>query len=460
MSPEQPIAGFGGRLIAPEDPEYETARLTANAALDARPRFICRADSASDVTAVVSWVRNSGLPLAIRSGGHSFAGHSTGDGVVVLDVQRLNRIEIDPKPDAAWAWTGSGATAGEFTNLAYERKRAVSFGDTGSVGLGGLVVGGGIGWLVRRYGLTIDSLLAAELVTADGELVTASADEHPDLFWALRGGGGNFGVVTRYKLALRPIGRVLHGMLLVPATPANVRRVLEFGLSAPDELTLMPFVMAIPPMDEVGAEHHGQLGLWVYTLWSGDRAAGKQVIDELRALAPVLIDTIAGKPYPEVYPAPAQEGQVERGSWTSSSVFLDRVDDGVGEVVMRMVAGAPAGECLVIFRPLGGAAGRVPADGTAFAWRDKPVLAWIIAGHSAAAESMPAYRAWVNDVRRSLEGYGRSAFVNFMADDGLEAVGAAYPPATLARLRDVKRRYDPDNVFGHNHNIRPGQTSA
>jgi FAD/FMN-containing dehydrogenase len=455
MSDSVSIAGFGGRLIEPVDADYETARLTANGAVDARPALIAQVASASDVSAVVRWARMSGLRLAIRSGGHSFAGHSTGDGVAVLDVHRLNQLELDPGPDAAWAWAGSGITAGEFTRAAYERGRAVSFGDTGSVGLGGLVVGGGIGWLVRRYGLTIDSLLAAELVTADGELVTASVDEHADLFWALRGGGGNFGVVTRYKLALRPVGRVLHGMLLLPATPGNVRRVLEMGLAAPDELTLMPFVMAIPPMDGLAAESHGQLGLWVYALWSGARAAGKQVIDELRALAPVLIDTIAGKPYPEVYPAPAPEGQVERGGWMSSSVFLDRVDDGLGEAVMGLVADAPEGESLVMFRPLGGAAGRVPSDATAFAWRDKPVLAWIIAGQSSGVQSIRAHRTWVNDVRRSLAGYGAGAFVNFMGEDSPAVVEAAYPADTLARLREVKRRYDPHNVFRHNHTIRP-----
>jgi FAD/FMN-containing dehydrogenase len=459
MSGSRQIPGFEGQLIAPGDSDYETARSTDNAAVDARPALIARAASATDVAAVVRWLPASDLQLAIRSGGHSFAGHSTGDGVVVLDVRALDGIEFDPQPAAAWAWAGSGVTAGEFTNLAYERRRAVSFGDTGTVGLGGLVVGGGIGWLVRRYGLTIDSLLAAELVTADGELVTASAEEHPDLFWALRGGGGNFGVVTRYKLALRPIDRVLHGMLLMAATPTNVRQVLEMGLAAPDELTLMPFVMAIPPMDELAADHHGQLGLWVYALWSGERAAGRQVIDELRALAPVLIDTIAGKPYPAVYPTPAQDGQAERGGWTSSSVFLDRVDDGLGEAVMGMVAGAPEGECLVMFRPLGGAAGRVPQDGTAFAWRDKPVLAWIIAGQSNGAQSMPTYRTWANDVRRSLEGFGAGAFVNFMAEDSATVLEAAYPPETLARLREVKRRYDPHNVFRHNHNIPPAEGS-
>jgi FAD/FMN-containing dehydrogenase len=458
MSDSVSIAGFGGRLIEPVDADYETARLTANGAVDARPALIAQVASASDVSAVVRWARMSGLRLAIRSGGHSFAGHSTGDGVAVLDVHRLNQLELDPGPDAAWAWAGSGITAGEFTRAAYERGRAVSFGDTGSVGLGGLVVGGGIGWLVRRYGLTIDSLLAAELVTADGELVTASVDEHADLFWALRGGGGNFGVVTRYKLALRPIGTVSHGMLLLPATVANIRRVLEIGLTAPDELTLMPFVMAMPPMDELAVEHHGQPGLWVDTLWSGERAAGEQVIGQLRAVAPALMDVIADKPYPDVYRPPAEEAPAVRGGWTSSSVFLDRVDDKTAEAVLQALAGAPVGDCLVIFRPLGGAVAHVSAEETAFGWRDKRVLAWIIAGHGGdGAESMQVYRDWADGTRVALGGHGAGAFVNFMAHTSAEAVDTAYPPATLTRLREIKHRYDPDNFFRHNHNIPPDQ---
>ena len=454
MSGNRRIPGFNGRLIEPADPDFEAARLTNNGAVDARPALIAAPDSAADVQAVVRWARSAGQPLAVRSGGHSIAGHSTGDGAVILDMGGLNDIEIDPGPDADWAWAGPGVRAAAFTLAAYERGRAVSFGDTGSVGLGGLVLGGGIGWLLRKYGLTVDSLLEAEMVTADGELITASADEHADLFWALRGGGGNFGVVTRYKLALRPIGAVLHGMLLMPATRDNIHQVMAIGSAAPDDLTLMPYVMAIPPMDEVPASEHGKLGLWVDSLWAGEAKEGASVLASLRRLGPVLMDTVAEKPYPDVYPPPA-EGS-ERGGWTSSSIFLDPIGDDVLDVVEQAMSAAPPHDCLVIFRILGGAAGRVPADATAFGWRDERLLAWIIGAHGEADQSpMPALRTWVSDFRAALATRGRGAFVSFLGDDSPEMVAAAYPVATFARLRRVKRRYDPANVFQRNHNIPP-----
>jgi FAD/FMN-containing dehydrogenase len=448
------IPGFSGRLIAPADVDYEIARLTDNAAFDARPELIARAKDATDVQAVVRWVRSTGRSLAVRSGGHSVAGHSTGDGVVVLDLGLLNGIEIDPSGDAAWAWAGPGVRAGDYTKAAYAVGRATSFGDTGSVGLGGLVPGGGIGWLVRKYGLTIDSLLAAEVVTADGELVTASPREHADLFWALRGGGGNFGVVTRYMLALQPIGTVLHGMLLMPATRDNVRRVLEIGSTAPDDLTLMPYLMAIPPMDEVPAGEHGKAGLWVDTLWAGSASEGEPLLASLRALGPLLIDSVVEKPYPDIYPPRAEGG--ERGGWSSSSIFLDEANDEVLAVVERMLGTTPEGDCLAIFRILGGAASRVAHDATAFAWRDKSLLVWIIGAWDGSDPTLKAsHTAWVAEFHAALAGHGAGAFANFMADDSPAATEAVFPPASLARLRDIKRRYDPDNLFSRNLDLEP-----
>ena len=452
MSTAIRIPGFSGELVAPADAGYEAARLTDNSAVDARPELVARAASSADVQAAVRWVRSTGRSLAVRSGGHSMAGHSTGDGVVVLDLGLLNSIEIDPSAEAAWAWAGPGLRAGEYTQAAYARGRATSFGDTGSVGLGGLVTGGGIGWLVRKYGLTVDSLLAAEVVTADGELLTATPTEHADLFWALRGGGGNFGVVTCYKLALRPIGSVLHGTLLMPATRDNVRRVLDIGLAAPDDLTLMPYVMAIPPMDEVPASEHGRIGLWVDALWAGPASEGMALLASLRSLGPLLIDSVIEKPYPDIYPPPSDS--TERGGWVSSSIFLDEAGDELLATIERMIGAAPEGDCLAIFRVLGGAAARVASDATAFAWRDKRLLVWIIGAWSGVdSRSLASHGAWVTDFRAALAAHGEGAFLSFMADDSSAVAAAVYPAATLARLRDLKRRYDPDNLFSRNLNL-------
>jgi FAD/FMN-containing dehydrogenase len=442
------IPGFTGRLIGPADADYELARLTRNAACDARPARIARATNAHDVATLVRWARTSGQTLAVRSGGHSIAGHSTGDGVVVLDLAALNAIEFDAK--STTAWVGPGATAAAFTKAAYERGGATSFGDTGTVALGGLIPGGGIGWLVRKYGLTIDSLLAAEVITADGELQTASDGQNPDLFWALRGGGGNFGVVTRYRLALNPIGKVLHGMLLMPAEREIVRAVLAIGKSAPDDLTLMPYLMAIPPMDEVPPAEHGRLGLWVDTLWAGSADSGRDVLAALRSAGRILMDTVEAKPYPQVYPEPSGE----RGAWTASSIFLDDFDEAVFDLVAEQLANAPPGDNLAILRVLGGAAGRVPNDATAFGWRDRQFLVWLIADYSE-ADKGARHTAWLRDFRSALAGGGSGAFSSFMADDDPHTVAACYPPATFERLRQIKRRWDPDNLFRHNHNIAP-----
>ena len=450
MSGDSRIPAFGGRLITPANPDFELARLTNNAAWDARPALIARPADAKDVAAVVRWARATGQVLAIRSGGHSIAGHSTGDGVAVLDLAALDQVEFDAA--GATAWVGPGVTASAFTKAAFERGRAVSFGDTGTVGLGGLILGGGIGWLVRKYGLTIDSLLAAEVVDADGELRMVGPEQDPDLFWALRGGAGNFGVVTRYQLALKPVGEVIHGTLLMPATPETVHDVLLFGYRAPDDLTLMPYVMAIPPMDQVPASQHGRLGLWVDTLWAGSVAEGEDVLAGLRAIAPALMDDIRPKPYPAVYGEPS--GQ--RSPWTSSSIFIDDVDERVFVTLAEALAQAPTGASLAVFRVLGGAAGRVANDATAYGWRDRNYLIWLIADYPDVEGAQPrSYASWVREARTSLTSHGSGAFVSFMGADDPESVAACYPAGTLARLRAIKRHWDPENLFRHNHNIAP-----
>ncbi|HKB28513.1 MAG TPA: FAD-binding oxidoreductase, partial [Candidatus Limnocylindrales bacterium] len=344
---------FGGRLIWPGQPEYETARVVENAAFDRRPALIARATGGDDVAAAIRFARTSDLPIAVRSGGHSIAGQSTGDGVAAIDLTGLAELEIDPAERTAWC--GPGLQAGPYTAAADGFRLATPFGDHGTVAIGGITLGGGIGWLVRRDGLTIDSLRAVELVTAEGERLVASEDEHPDLFWALRGGGGNFGVVTRLKLALHPIDTVLHGTILLRSSPAAIRQLLEIAHAAPDELTLMPGVMAIPPMEEVEADHHGKLGLWIDLMWAGPTPAGLAAISALRALGPALLDTVVEKRYPDLFPP--RSGN--RSAWTSRSLFIDRFDDETIEVIERQVSTAPPGDALAIFRVLGGAASRV-----------------------------------------------------------------------------------------------------
>lgn len=441
---------FRGRLIWPTDANYGTARLVENAAIDRQPALIAQARSVDDVVAAIAFARASQLPLAVRSGGHSVAGHSTGDGVFVLDLSALDRLEIDPATRTAWA--EPGVRAGQYTKAAYALGLATPFGDNGNVGIGGITLGGGIGWLVRKHGLTIDSLLAVELVTADGDRLLAGPEEHADLYWAVRGGGGNFGIATRVKLRLHPIDSVLHGMIVLPATRKVMRQLVPLALAAPDELTLMPSVMVIPPMEEIPADQHGRLGVFVGLLWAGSTDSGERAIAPFRALAVPLLDTVAEMPYPAVYPAPSGM----REAWTSRAIYLDRLDDETMEIIERRMATAPSLSALTQFRILGGATARVASDATAYGWRDRFLLLWIIADFgNADPGELPRHEAWSASFLDDLRGKGSATYVNFMGDEGPRAVRSAYPPQTWGRLREIKRRYDPTNLFRLNQNILP-----
>jgi FAD/FMN-containing dehydrogenase len=439
-----------GEVLTPGQPEYEAVRLVENVAFDSRPALIARARSVADVVATIELARESGLQLGVRSGGHSVGGHSSGDGVLLLDLSRLDQLEINPATRTATS--GPGVLAGAFTTAAGAVGFAVPFGDNGHVGVGGITLGGGIGWLVRKHGLTIDSLLGVEIVTAAGEPWVASETENPDLFWAIRGGGGNFGVVTRYTFALHPIGSVLHGTILLAYTREALASLIEVGLAAADALTLMPSILAIPPIDDIPAVHHGQLGLFIDLTWAGALEAAKPWLTELRALGPVLLDDVVEKPYPAVY----QPWSGNRTAWTARCLYLDRLDGQVMSAIERNLAEAPDGEVLAHLRILGGAAARVPSAATAYGWRDKPLLLWIISDvGSDDAARLPEFDAWAARFQAELMSVGSAMYVNFMADEGLAAVRAAYPAPTWERLRQVKRAYDPENLFRRNHNIPP-----
>ncbi|MBA3584029.1 MAG: FAD-binding oxidoreductase, partial [Gemmatimonadetes bacterium] len=292
-------AALNGRVIAPDDAGYDEARAVFYGGIDRRPAVITRVASAADVSQVVSLARETGLNLAVRSGGHSLAGHSVSDGGIVLDLSDMKALQIDTEQRTAWAETG--LTAGEYTTVAGTHGLATSFGDTGSVGIGGITLGGGVGYLVRKYGLTIDDLLAADVVTADGRLLRVDAETHPDLFWAIRGGGGNFGVATRFRFRLHEVDTIVGGMLLLPATPDVIDSFVAEAEAAPEELSAIANIMPAPPMPFVPAEHHGRLIIMPMLVYAGELEAGERAIAPFRALATPLADTIEPKPYPEMY---------------------------------------------------------------------------------------------------------------------------------------------------------------
>jgi FAD/FMN-containing dehydrogenase len=286
-------------VIAPQDAGYDEARTIFYGGFDRHPAAIVRVANPTDVSHVVALARESGLELAVRSGGHSLAAHGVSDGGIVLDLSDMKNLQIDVEGRTAWAETG--LTAGEYTAATGAHGLAPGFGDTGSVGIGGLTLGGGVGYLVRKHGLTIDDLISAEVVTADGRLLSVDAESHPDLFWAIRGGGGNFGVATRFRFRLHEVDTIVGGMLVLPATPGVIASFVAEAEAAPEELSAIANIMVAPPMPFLPAEHHGQLVIMAMMVYAGEVEAGERTIAQFRALATPLVDTVVPKPYPEMY---------------------------------------------------------------------------------------------------------------------------------------------------------------
>jgi len=440
---------LNGRVIAPDDPRYDQARTVFSGAIDRRPAAIVRVADADDVAHVVAHARETGVELAVRSGGHSGAGHGVSEGGIVLDLAQMRALEIDAGSRTAWAETG--LTAGEYTTAAAAHGLATGFGDTGSVGIGGITLSGGVGHLVRKHGLTIDDLLAADVVTADGELVRADAESHPELFWALRGGGGNFGVATRFRFRLHPVGTIVGGMLLLPATPDVIAGFVEAAERAPEELSAIANVMPAPPMPFVPAEHHGKLVVLATLAYAGAPEAGERAIAPFRALAEPIADMVRPMPYPEVF---QPEPEDYRPIATVRTMFVDGVDRHTAETILDHIRAATAPMAAAQLRVLGGAMARVPADATAFAHRKSRIMVNVVA-MVMQRDEVDAHRGWVMKFADALRQDDAGAYVGFLGDEGEERVRAAYPGATWDRLAAVKATYDPTNLFRLNQNVPP-----
>ncbi|MEP6681447.1 MAG: FAD-binding oxidoreductase [Chloroflexota bacterium] len=441
-------ARVDGDLIRPGNPEYDAARQVENARYDRRPAAIVRVRTASDVAATIRLARDSGRRLAVRAGGHSVAGHSAADDAIVLDLSLMRRIEIDAERRLAWA--EAGVTARQYTIAAHAAGLATPFGDTGSVGVAGLTLGGGIGWLVRKHGLTIDSLVAAEVITADGHQLRASEDENADLFWALRGGGGNFGVVTRFQFRLHPIDTVAAGTIILPATTEVLRELVPAALAAPDELAIQAVIGRAPDDPSIPPEVHGTLIVDLEVLYAGPLTDSELALAPLRALAPAIKDSVEAKPYPALYP----ESSGEREGWFARAMFADTLDDELIGAIRARLADPTAPQAVLEVRVLGGAMARVPVEATAFGYRDRRVLMWLITWFTDLTQAAQ-HEAWLTDFWSEIRHKATGVYVNFLEAEGDERVRAAYPPQTYARLAEIKRRYDPENLFRLNQNIQP-----
>jgi FAD/FMN-containing dehydrogenase len=443
-------AELPGRVIEPGDADYEEARRVFYATFDRHPIAVVRPLDPAEVGRVVSFARETGLELAVRSGGHSPAGHGVSEGGLVLDLSQLKPLEIDP--DRRVARAGAGLTAGAVTSAAGAHDLAVGFGDTGSVGIGGLTLGGGVGYLVRKHGLTIDSLLAAEIATADGNLVRADAEQHPDLYWAIRGGGGNFGVATRFEYRLHPVDSATGGMLILPATDETISSFIDVAEDAPDELSAIANVLPAPPLPFVPNAYHGQLILMATLLHAGPHDAGQKALAPFRELAEPIVDLLRPLAYPEIFPP----GNGDSGPRVFMRTgFLDSIDRGVAAQILDRLRASSAVVSSIQLRVLGGAMARVSADATAFPHRQRRIMVNVAAVYGA-PDDAPVHSAWASETADALR-LGDGAYVGFLGDEEAARVRAAYPGTTWDRLREVKRRYDPDNLFRLNQNIPPAE---
>jgi FAD/FMN-containing dehydrogenase len=439
---------FDGRVTAPDDAGYDQARKVFYGKYDRRPAAIVRPADAAEVAQVVTLAADSGLELAVRSGGHSLAGHSVSEGGIVLDLSEMTALDLDLEGRTAWAQTG--LTAGAYTTTVGGHGLATGFGDTASVGIGGLTLGGGVGFLVRRHGLTIDNLLAAEVVTADGRVLQVDAETHPDLFWAIRGGGGNFGVATRFRYRLHELPSIVGGMLLLPGSAEVIEALVATAEAAPEELSLIANVMVAPPMPFLPPAAHGQLVVMTLLCYAGDAEAGERALAPFRALADPIADMVQPMPYAGLF-EPADDMEVAEES--ARSLFMDGVDSRAATAIVEQLRATTAPMAVAQLRVLGGAMDRVPAEATAFAHRDRRVMAGVGCVYQDAGER-PTHEAWADGFAAALRG-GPGVYVNFLSNEGPDRVREAYPGRTWDRLVEVKRRYDPGNLFRLNQNIPP-----
>ena len=444
---------FGGRIVTRDDPDFAAVAATMYPTEGSEPLVVAQVADVDDVVRVIAVARESGRPLAVRSGGHSGAGFGRVADGIVLDVRALDTIDIDVGSRTAWA--GSGVTAGTYTTAAQEHGLVTGFGDTGSVGLGGLITGGGIGYLTRLHGLTIDTLLAAEIVTADGRVRVVDAEHEPDLFWAIRGAGANVGVVTRFQLRLHPLPEVTGGMLILPATADALAGFLAAAEAAPEELSAIANVMPCPPMPFVPAARHGELVIFGMLCYAGPPDAGLPALAPFRALAEPIVDMLGPTTYGSFFPP---EDPDYHPLAVSRTIYLDELDRPAIERLIDRLATFDAPMRVAQLRVLGGAAARVSVDATAYAHRQRRIMGAIAAFYEG-DDDRPIKQAWVDAVVGDLP-LAPGQYVNFVNDEGEAGVRASYPGATWDRLAAIKRRYDPTNLFRRCQNVPPAADAA
>lgn len=448
-------ARLRGEVTLPGEPEYDARRAVWNGMIDRYPTLIVRCHGAADVIEAVQFARGNNLSVAVRGGGHNVAGHAICDGGMVVDLSAMTSVRVDLARQVVRV--EGGATLGDLDHETQAFGLAASAGIVSQTGIGGLTLGGGMGWLTRRYGLACDNLISADVVTASGQLITASEDQHADLFWGLRGGGGNFGIVTSFEFQLHPVGIVLGGLLMYSGSQIHegLRFYREFCATAPHELTTLASLGAAPPDDFVPPELRGQLALTIVLCHCGGIEAAEETIRPLRTFGPPAVDLVGPMPYAELqtmldtaYPS----GQ--RYYWKSD--YLRDLSHAAISTILGHMAARPSPLSTVDIHQMGGAAGRTAAEKTAFGHRDAPFLINTVASWTS-PDHDEANISWARGLSAALTPFSTGAYVNFLSNTSEEAIRAAYEPGTYARLAALKAKYDPTNLFRFNQNIPPRQ---
>jgi FAD/FMN-containing dehydrogenase len=448
------IPGFTGEVVQPDDPGYDRARAVWNAFHDRRPALVARCASVQDVVAAIRYGRDRDLRIAVRCGGHSMPGHSTVDDGMVIDLRALNRVRVDPA--ARRVAVGGGALLGELDRATQEYGLVVPSGNVSHTGLGGLTLGGGVGHLMRRFGLTIDSMLAAEVVTADGRILRASADDHPDLFWAIRGGGGNFGVVTRFEFALHELSELMVLLMFHPVEDARAafeRAEQTMTLDAPDELWWASLLGKAPPLPFMPPHLVGVPGAMSFLEWSGDPAEGRALLGSLRddlAPAAAMFEML-----PFMAVQTATDDMFPHGLRTYIKAGLsDELSDGLIDAMLEHAARVGSPLTQIEMLAMGGAIARVDPEATAFPHRRSR---WLFNAHATwtSADDTDAEIDWLRRAFAAFEPHLTSGTYVNMVTDTLDNAGTGPHARTLRRLQAIKAVYDPENVFRLNQNIKP-----
>ena len=462
MAVDQLTTAFAGELLRPGDEGYDEARAVWNGMFDRHPALVARCTCTEDVAAAVSHARESGLTIAVRGGGHSASGFGTCDDGVVIDLSPMHAVEVDPA--TATCRAGGGTTWGQFDAATQEHGLAVTGGRFSTTGVAGLTLGSGSGWLERRCGLTADNLIAVEVVLADGRVVTASEQENADLFWAVRGGSGNFGIVTRFDLRLHQIGPIVYGGLMAchPDRAGDILHCFrELMPTAPDDLGAAIAFISAPPEPFVPEEARGMPMVGIVICWTGDHAEGERVIAPLREAAQPLIDLVQPMPYAAVQSMLDGGGPKGINAYMKAE-FLDELTDEACDKLIRWGMSRPGPMVQLLVEPLGGAITRLDDDATALGRRDAmwcyhALSLWMEPDEETAA----AHLAWAKDLAADLAPHCREGvYLNFTSDAGEDRVRSSYGDAKYARLQAIKAKYDPDNLFRLNQNIRPASAGS